>query len=144
MMLNIFMYKIPKKLPLGMQRVVEQLKKTKSKMECLRMAYDVLGKRFHGEKLYFLRKPSELFVTNLEKIWNTRKVLNCTTVNYLLRALLIRSGKFTDKDLKNQWTLISGFSIHQYVRANVDGKIINVDLWGHSNKVPFGEYAHGF
>jgi len=141
MMLNIFIYKIPKKLPAGMEAVVSRLKKTKSKMQCLRLAYDLLVERFRGEKFYFLRKPSELFVTDLEKIWNTRTVINCTTANYLLRCLLIKSGKFSDKDIKSRWTLIWGISIHQYVKVDVDGKIIDVDLWGHSNKIPFGEYA---
>jgi len=141
MMLNIFIYKIPKKLPAGMEAVVARLKRTKSKDKCLHLAYDVLTKRFTGKKFYFLRKPLELLVTDLDLIWNKKKILNCTVANYLMRALLIRSGKFKDKEIKSRWTLIWGISVHQYLKINVDGRTVNVDLWGASEGLPLGRYA---
>jgi hypothetical protein len=141
LMLNILIYKMPKKLPTGMQKAVERLKRTKSKDECLHLAYDVLTKRFTGRKFYFLRKPLELLVTDLDTIWNKKKILNCTVANYLMRTLLIKSGKFKNADIRSRWTLIWGISIHQYLKINIDGRTVNVDLWGASEGLPLGRYA---
>ena len=141
-MLNILIHNVPNKLPPAMQKIADQLKKAKNKKEALHKAYHELTKRFRGEKYFFIKKPGELFVHDLNNIWTKKKVLTCTTVNYLLKVLLIKSGWFDKKDVINKWTLIHWKSPHQYLKIKLGKKLINVDLWGYDNGIPFGKYAH--
>jgi hypothetical protein len=141
MALNILIFSIPDKLPAGMEQAIAKLRKTRSKEECLRKAYETIRKRFVGKKFYYATHPLDLFVTDLDRIWNQKKVLNCTTFNYLLRALLLKSGKFAGKDLRNRWTLVWNISPHQYTEVNTGKRKVVVDLWGASNGIPLGKYA---
>ena len=44
-------YPIPDKLPDDMQRVVEELRNSKNKEECLRRVYDILTAKYKGMRL---------------------------------------------------------------------------------------------
>lgn len=142
MILNVFIHKMPKKLPPAMEHAVRQLKKTKGKEECLHKAYNILTKRFRGKKFYAITHFWELFTTDMNVLWNKKNILHCTTTNYLLKVLLVKSGKFTEKDIKNRWTLVGGISLHQYLQVKLNKKPVNMDLWGHAYGIPFGKYAH--
>ena len=134
--------KIPKSLPQGMQTIVNRLKKSNGKEDCLKTVYDILFKKYYGCSIF--TKFFDLFVTDLNKIWK-RDESHCTNLNYLLRVLLIKSGFFKDEDIKLNLTLIGYVSIHQYLRIRInDNKFVNVDLWSASHGVNLGDYAHGF
>ena len=69
----------------------------------------------------------------------------CTQQNYVLRLLLVKSGKFKDSEIRIKWTLVAYISPHQYLQVKVGkGNWVNVDMWGSSKGVPFGDYSHGF
>jgi hypothetical protein len=141
-MLNILITGMPKKLPKEMEKAVEHLKKCRNKEECLKEAYKILKRKFVGRKMYYLTHFWQVFQTNIDYIWNKRKVLNCNEANYLLKVLLVKSGHFNRRDIKNSWTMVWWISPHQYLHVNTGKKEVIVDLWGASNKVPFGKYAH--
>lgn len=137
--------KIPERLPKDMQAVVDRLKKSKGKKDCLRRAYEILSKKYKGCKFYTYRRFFDLFVTDLKKIWEKSGCLHCTHLNYLLRVMLVKSGFFKDEDIQLRLTLVYYVSVHQYLKIKI-GKndYVNVDLWGNTNGVKFGDYAHGF
>ncbi len=134
--------KIPESLPQGMQVIVNKLKKSKNKEDCLKRTYDTLSKKYYGCPIF--TRSFDLFVTDLGKLWK-RDESHCTNLNYLLRVLLVKSSFFKDEDIKLNLTLIGYVSIHQYLKLRVnDNKFVNVDLWGASHGIKLGDYAHGF
>ena len=136
---------VPKSLPKDVQKIVARLQKTKSKTACIRMAYDEVGKRFGGKLFRVITHFFRLYTGSFAEIWSKPGWLHCNTLNYLLRVLLIKSGKFKELDIQVKWTMVYYISLHQYFRVRIGkNKFINVNMWGRNNGVPFGEYAHGF
>lgn len=141
----VYRVPIPKELPKDMQKVVNELKRTKSKQACLKKAYDVLTKKFVGYHLRTLLRLNELWWTDINRIWNRNGFQLCNNMNFALRVVLIKSGKFTESDIKFRGSMIWFISPHQYVQVRVSkSKWVNIDIWGATNNVPFGKYAHGF
>lgn len=134
--------KIPDNIPKSMQVIVNRLKKSRSKEDCLRKAYSFLSKKYYGCAVYTL--PFDLFITDLYKLWD-KDMSHCTNLNYLLRVLLIKSSFFKEEDISLKLTLIGYVSVHQYLRIRIKrNKFVNVDLWGSSHDTKLGNYAHGF
>lgn len=134
--------KIPKSLPKGMLVVVNRLKKSNGKEDCLKKAYYTLSKKYYGCSIF--TRFFDLFVTDLDKLWKIDQS-HCTNLNYLLRVLLIKSNFFKDEDIRLNLTLIGYVSIHQYFEIRIrKNKFVNVNVWGASHGVKLGDYAHGF
>lgn len=129
--------------PPDMEQIIFRLQACKDKISCLRMAYDELVERFHWDRLKTFLHLKDLFAHNLDYLWS-QQFLHCTNSNYLLRHLLIASGHFREKDIELRWTLIFYISPHQYVKALVDGKRIDVDIWASSYGIAFGDHSHWF
>ncbi len=128
-----------------MQKTINLLKKSKSKEECLRKAYQILCKKYKGYRLLTYIRFMDLFDDDVGRLWKKSDFLHCDMMNYLLRILLIKSGKFKEPEIKPVLTEIWGFSPHQYLRVKVSPKkYIDVDIWGCSNGIKFGDHAHGF
>ena len=145
MLINFFSKgPIPDKLPESAQRTINELKKCKNKQECLKSAYNIVTKKYVGYRMKTYTHLHELFTMNFYDIWKRKGFLHCHYMNYVLQVLLIKSRHFSDKDIQQKWTLVWYVSPHQYLRINTGEKIINVDLWGATNKVEFGDYAYGF
>lgn len=134
--------KIPKSLPKDMQDVVDDIKESKDKEDCLRKAYDVLSEKYVGCHVY--ERFLDLFVTDLDKLWIKDGPTHCTNLDYLLRVLLVKSGFFEDEDIELKLTLIYIFP-HQYLKVKLnENKFINVDPWGAKHRIKFGNYASSF
>ncbi len=136
---------IPSLLPPDMQRIAEALRLEKTQEDCLRYAYAILVKKYHGNRLKTITHFFELFPRSMDELWARSGFLHCTNLNWLLGALLVHSGHFTESDLRTRWTLLHGISPHQYllVRMN-DGTWVDADVWAHVFGIPFGDHAHGF
>lgn len=136
---------IPNSIPKEMQIIIDKLKKSKNKEDCLKKAFDTLTKKYRGCRFYTYTKFFNLFIINLDELWKKRGCLHCTTLNYLLRVLLVKSRLFIDNDIKLKLTLVYYISIHQYLKVKINkNKSINVDLWGQAYGTKLGDYAHGF
>jgi hypothetical protein len=131
-------------LPEDMKKQVLILRKSKTKEECLKLAYDILTKKYQGKRFLTYFFIHRLFEKNIENIWKRNGFLHCTTMNYLLKTLLINSNFFKEKDIKFKWTLVWLISPHQYSQVNLGDKKINVDIWGANHGIKFGDYARGF
>lgn len=136
--------KIPDSLPKDMQVVINKLKKSKNKEDCLKKAYDILSKKYRGYRVKTYTRFFDLFQSDLNKIWAKKDFLHCTTMNYLMRILLVKSGFFKDKDTKIKFSLVWYISPHQYLNVRLNKKSVNIDLWGKAYGIKFGDYAHGF
>lgn len=124
--------------------VIEQLKKTDNQEECMQQAYEILAKKYHGERFKTISRFWLLFERNIDRLWSRSGFLHCTSLNLLLRKLLLESGKFSPDDVRFRWTLLWGVSPHQYVKIRVNEQWVNVDLWAAFLGIGLGDYAHGF
>ena len=137
--------KIPSTLPKELQEVVDRLKKSKSKEDCLKKAYTILTKKYRGRKLNTYFQFFHLFIQDINKLWAKSGFLHCTNMNYLMRILLIKSGFFKEEYIEVKFSLVWYISLHQHLRIKINNnKFINIDLWGHVYGTKFGEYTHGF
>lgn len=84
----------------------------------------------------------KIFDRDLNRIWKRTEFLHCTHMNWLLKIVLVHSGKFAERDVQERWTFLSGISPHQYSRVRLkDGRMINVDVWASTYGIPFGGHA---
>jgi len=140
----LFKRKIPKNIPENIQKIIDEVKKSKNKEECLRKAYELLSNRYRGYRYRTYTHFFDLF-QSFEKICKRTGFLHCTNLNYILRVVLVKTDFFKDSDIKQKITFITYFSIHQYLNVKInEKKAINVDLWGKAYGIKFGDYAHGF
>ena len=135
---------IPKKIPKDMQKVIDKLKRCKSKEECLKKAYKIASSKYSKTRFMVYVVFWRNFWKDINKIWHHNGYIQCHVMNYVLRIMLVKSGWFSDKDIELKRTLVWYISPHQYLRVRVGRKFINVDAHVAAFGVPFGEYAHGF
>ena len=135
---------LPETLPEEMRSVVSNLKKSRDKKECLKKVYEVLTKKYHGDRMKTYLHFFSVFTKDPKSLWRRNGFLHCTNLNYLARILLVRSGFFTEADLRLRWALIWCVSPHQYLQVHLDNTWINIDLWGRIYGIPFVDHAHGF
>ncbi|MEF3692177.1 MAG: hypothetical protein V3574_03955 [Candidatus Moraniibacteriota bacterium] len=128
-----------------MMRVVEDLKKSSNKEECLKRVYDLLSDKYQGVRVKTYLKFPTVFKKDVNFFWNQGGFLHCTNMNYLARVFLVGSGFFREEDVILRWTLIWYISPHQYLRIKIaKDKFINVDIWAKDFGIKFGDYARGF
>lgn len=135
---------IPNQLPKQMQETINELKKSLNKEDCLKHAYGILSAKYRGSRIKTYTKLFNVFSKDIDKMWSQTGFLHCTNMNYLIRTLLIKSGFFNDSDITLKWTMVWYISPHQYIQVIINNKKINIDIWGGSCGIKFGDYAHGF
>lgn len=132
-------------LPQGMQIIASEISQIEDQRAAIRYAYDTLSKKYRGFRFLTFLRLDRFFITDLSPLWEINGFLHCNHLNYLLRTLLVASGKFSSDDIRSHWTHIWYFSPHQYLDIKLtNDTILSVDLWGKVYGVPFGAYAHGF
>jgi hypothetical protein len=135
---------IPEKIPNEMQKVINKLKESSNKEECLKNAYNILITKYRGFKVKTYLRLFDVFESDIGVLWNKNGFLHCANINYVMRILLIRSEFFREKDIFIKWTQIWYISPHQYLCVKVNNNLINTDIWGYVYGVKFGCYARGF
>lgn len=139
------MKRIPASLPPDMQSIVQALRLEKTQEDCVRHAYRVLTQKYHGNRLKTITHFFELFPRSMDELWARSGFLHCTNLNWLLGALLVHSGHFTESDIRAPWTLLHAIMPHQYLQVRMkDGRWIDSDIWAHVFGIPYGDHAHGF
>ena len=136
---------LPKQLPEEMNLIIEGLKKSATKEECLKKVYDLLSEKYRGYRIRTYIKIGEVFKKDLNFLWGRSGFLHCNNINYLVRIFLVKSGIFKEEDIILKWTLVWWISPHQYLRIKIgENEFINVDIWGKHYGIKFGDYARGF
>jgi len=128
----------------NIQEIINELKQSTDKEDCLHRAYNILTKKYQGSRLKTITKLHYLLISDINDLWQKNGFLHCTKLNQLLRFFLIQSGFFDKKDIQYKWTSTWLISPHQYVQIRINkNKFINIDIWGHAKGIKFGNYAHG-
>ncbi len=141
---GVTLFKVPVAIPAEMESAVAALRDSRGKMECLVRAYQLLTKKYRGYRLRTYTRILDALCSDLREIWRGSGFLHYTTLNYLLKILLVKSGHFRDEDIKFRWTFVWLISPHQYAKVRfAKGQWVAVDLFGRAFGIPFGNYAHG-
>ena len=128
--------KIPVTIPLELQSKIEELNSSsKGDEDFLQESYIYITQKYTGSRLKTVTQFSRAFGNVFAQ---SSGFLPCTGQNFLLRTLLVRSGRFSESDIKVR-TVPLNFFIHQYLLVKVDGAWIPVDPWASFLKVPFGQ-----
>ncbi len=134
-----------KNLPSEMQTLANKISQIEDQQMAVKYAYDTLSKKYRGFRFLTFLRLDRFFIRDLSTLWEMSGFLHCNHLNYLLRTLLIASGKFSSEDIQSPWTQIWYFSPHQYLDIKLANSMtLSVDLWGKVYGIPFGSYAHGF
>lgn len=132
---------LPKRIPQAMAVAIKRLSKRYTSREAyFKGVFNYLISHHHSEYGGII-KDFPLLFQPVETIWK-KKMIHCTSFVLLLRIFLVRSGKFSDDDIRIRHTFVN-FSIHQYVQLLLRGKWVDVDVWGHFVGVPIGKHTSG-
>lgn len=118
--------KIPENIPEDLKVKISELSSQSStNKKFLELSYEFLTKKYQGSRI----KTITQFWKAFGSVFNKQSgFLPCNMQNYLLRIMLIESGRFKETDIQLKITTLNLF-IHQYMRINVDGTYVNVDPW---------------
>jgi len=136
---------IPEKIPKDMEKKIKEFVKGKNKEEFLKESFFYLASRYSGSRINFVLKFGRLFEKNIFAIWSYRTYVHCTTMNYIFRIMLVKSGLFKDDDitlkLTNSWYVM----VHQYLDIQFsENKHVTLDPWNYPFGIDYGKYGHGF
>lgn len=139
-------YPLPKELPDVLQNHIQSLStSSKADEEFIKKCFFLVVSLQKGHRINMVLKFSRLFWTNIAKIFNFRGYLHCTTSNYLLRTMLVKSGRIPEKDVQQVSTSTWGIFPHQYLRVKMgNNKYLNLDAWAYRFGIEFGDYSRGF
>lgn len=116
-------------IPPSIKETVTILRNTNDRESYLKMTYDILTHKYHGERIRTVTHIFALLVQDTEKLWRKSGFLHCTHLNILLKTLLIESGLFAEKDVRFQWTHIWYIFPHQYTEVRINNTWIAIDVW---------------
>ena len=90
-------------------------------------------------------KLPRLLLRDIDKIMQTKGYLHCTTMNYLLRIMAVKSGLFADQDIKLKFTNTWYVAPHQYLEVDLaNGEKVTLDPWNYQYGIDYGEYGARF
>jgi len=135
----------PRNTGADINQEIDRLRRSASKDEYLRAAYDTITTRYASGRVGTYLKIHELFSKGANELWSRTGFMHCTNQNYLLALLLVKGGYCDESEIKLRWTTVNYLSPHQYLMVkNESGQWINVDCWGRHYGIRYGDYAHGF
>lgn len=106
------------KLPEEIQREINKItKKSKTRKELLKKIVNFQMSKKKSSMMMILDSFLTLFESEFDAIWNM-PYIHCHHQTYILRELLLKTGKFKDEDLKLKLTTCY-LEIHQYLKVNI-------------------------
>ncbi|MES2224040.1 MAG: hypothetical protein V4469_03880 [Patescibacteria group bacterium] len=127
---------VPDSIPSELNsKITEYNQISKTDNEFLRNCYGYVTTKYKGSRIKTITEFWSAFGDTLNK---SEGFLPCTNQNYLLRVMLIKSGRFTEEDIQVIVVPLN-FFIHQYLRVKADGNWIDVDPWSNFLNVSFGK-----
>jgi hypothetical protein len=132
---------LPDKIPDDLLAVIHQIEsESKSNLDFLQKAFEFITKTYTGARM---KSVTNFWIAFEEPINHKSGFMPCTSQNYLLRLILIKSGRFTEADTKIK-VVPFNFFIHQYLKVRIDNKWIDVDPWSAFLGLPFGKRSFLF
>jgi len=127
---------LPETIPAELTGVIQKLNtESKDDLEYLTKAYTFITSKYRGGRI---KTITNFWVAFQDPIIRPAGFLPCTSQNYLLRLILVKSGRFKDSDIEIRVIPLNLF-IHQYLRVRVGEKTIAVDPWSAFWGVPLGK-----
>ena len=138
--------RIPSKIPEILENKISDIFiNSKDKERFLKNAFFYIVWNRWWNRYNLIYKFSRLFRKDILEITNSKWYLHCTTMNFLLRIMAVKSGLFKDEDiilkLTNSWYIFP----HQYLKIRIsDKKRINLDPWSYQFGINYGKYWSWF
>lgn len=135
---------IPNKVPKELNNKIKEFSKSKNKEEFLKKSFFYIVNNWGGSRVNLICNFPRLRQKDLSKILKSHDYMHCTTMNYLLRVMAVKSSLFSDRDIKlkltNTWYIIP----HQYLEIKISNKRILLDPWNYQFGIDFGKIGCGF
>lgn len=144
---NLFIKQdIPSELPEILEnKISEILKNSKNKEEFLKNSFFYIVETRWWSRRNLVWKFDRLFEKDISKIINSKWYLHCTTMNFLIRIMAVKSGLFSDKDIELKLTNSRYIAPHQYLKIKLsEDETIVLDPWNYQFGIDYGKYWSGF
>ena len=137
--------KIPNNIPDEMQKIVDNLdNESKSDIDFLQKAYDVVNSRYTSPSMGYLKEPQRLVIKNIDSLWTSEGYLPCDKQNYVLKVMLVKSKWFNETDVKETLTSCI-ITPHYYLNIKLNNNsYVYADMWGADHGYKLGEHASGY
>jgi hypothetical protein len=127
---------IPESIPQELKEMIDLYhQSSKDNFEFLQQAYKYVTSKYTGSRgktiFQFWRAFGDVYT-------KSEGFLPCNGQNFLLRTFLVKSGRFSEKDIKIK-TIPLNLFLHQYLQVKVGERWIDVDPWSHFLGVPMGK-----
>ncbi|MCC2631064.1 MAG: hypothetical protein K0S38_873 [Candidatus Paceibacter sp.] len=127
---------LPDTIPEDLKRKIQELNaQAIDDLDFLKKSYEYVTNLYTGSRIKTITKFWYAFEN---PIGHKPGFMPCTGQNYLLRLMLVKSGRFQDNDIQIK-TIPLNLFIHQYLRVKVEKDFIDVDPWSHFLNVPMGK-----
>ncbi|MDO8469906.1 MAG: hypothetical protein Q7S84_02725 [bacterium] len=139
--------RVPERIPADMQATIDRISAAHpDQLGFMRAALDVLRERYIVTRRQQFMQPWILFRKDIAEIWEKQRGGNqaCHVLNFTLKAMLVKSGRFTDGEVTGHMTFYH-WNLHQYLTVATDRGVVYVDPWGYlARQTDVGEYGTGF
>lgn len=126
---------LPPTIPNELDQRIRQLnQESANSLDFLKKSYGFVTQTYSGSRIRTITNFWRAFQNPLEL---KSGFMPCNGQNYLLRLMLVKSGRFTENDIRIRTVPLNLF-IHQYLRVNVEGRWIDVDPWSAFLGIPIG------
>jgi len=120
---------IPKEIPKELSLKIKEFSRGKNKEKFLKKSFLYIVSKYRGNRFNLIFRFDKLFKNNLNYIVNNKGYMHCTTMNFLLRVMAVKSGLFNERDVRlrlaNTWYIAQ----HQYLEVKLGKKKIALDPW---------------
>ncbi len=127
---------LPSSIPAELDQRIKQFNSESSNnSDFLKKSYEFVTQTYKGSRVKTITNFWKAFQNPLDL---KPGFMPCNGQNYLLRLMLVKSGRVTEKKIQIRTVPLNLF-IHQYLRIDVDGQWIEVDPWSAFLGVPLGK-----
>ncbi len=130
---NLFKkFPIPNKIPKELKCRIKEFSKSKDEEIFLKKSFFYIVNKWGGNRINLILKFPRLYQKDIYKIIRTKGYMHCTSMNYLLRVMIVKSNLFIDEDIKNKLTNSWYLVPHQYLEIKISNKKkIFLDPWNY-------------
>ena len=127
---------IPEKVPTEFEIIIQDINtQAKDNLDFLKKSYEYVTNQYHGSRTLTVL---HFWYAFQNPILHKPGFLPCTGQNFLLRVMLVKSGRFNYKEIEVK-TIPLNLFIHQYLKVKVGNDWIDVDPWSYFLRKNLGQ-----
>jgi hypothetical protein len=132
---------LPSSIPAELDQRIHQMNlESADNLDFLNKSYEFVTQTYKGSRIKTITNFWKAFQNPLDL---KQGFMSCNGQNYLLRLMLVRSGRFKEEDIQIRTVPLNLF-IHQYLRIKVDEGWMDVDPWSAFLGIPMGKKSAFF